>query len=182
LVLFALATYLCLTYGSAAWGDYQALVNGQAMLRASEGLGEGVAIDQRAYVLRNVKRSATAWETYVQADDQMDRDVGGISVAMIALVLGISGVLRNARTAPIDGFYSWDRRDVTHKNVWLSLVDAAWSMAEPLGLSFLRMLLVGYGYVVTTQILGGEQLSTPLATDGLNRTLDVLVGVIRTLQ
>jgi hypothetical protein len=55
-------------------------------------------------------------------------------------------------------------------------------MAETFGLSFLCMLLVGYGYVVTTQILGGERLSALLATNAFNRTFDVLVDVIRALQ
>jgi hypothetical protein len=50
--------------------------------------------DPRRYVLRHVRESATAWETYVLAEQRWDRNVAGVSLGATAALVGLSALAR----------------------------------------------------------------------------------------
>jgi hypothetical protein len=177
-----LAAYLGLVFGVPAWGDYHALVASRETLRLAEGLPVGAPVHLPIRVLRELKLSETAWETYVRASEQLARDLGAFSVAVIALVLGLNGVLRGSRVASLGSDYRWGDRPRSSTGSWRSAAGTVWTPIETLGLAFLQVLLVAYVYIATTLLLAGEPPSVTLATNALDRTVDVLIGVIRMLQ
>jgi hypothetical protein len=182
-VLLAVAAYLSVVFGPPAWGDYQAVVNGREWLRGTEGLNESVVIDPFHYVIRNVKGSATAWETYVLASERMDRDVGALAVGVIAALLGLSAALRETR-APSTGRSLLDEgQPVPMMCNWLTTAAVAgWTLGEAIGQSIFGVLMVVFGYLALSALADGEQSFGLLLNHTVNRTLDVLADVVRLIQ
>jgi hypothetical protein len=58
------------------------------------------------------------------------------------------------------------------------VLKATWALAETLGLSSSRLLLVAFGYFATAGLLQGEPPTWALVGETTNRTLDLILGVV----
>jgi hypothetical protein len=181
--LLAIAGYLAIVFGPPTWGDVQDMRDARAWLSGTEGLAEGVFVDPDSYVSRHVRESQTPWEMYVVARGRLNRDLGALAVGVLAAALGLGAVLRGIWVPTTGRRLGGVGAQTPSSGNWLETTLAAvWTLADALGVSVMRVLLLIFCYRAATGLLEGEPPSGSFVTDTTNRTLDLLVSAIRSLQ
>jgi hypothetical protein len=178
-LLLALAAYMVATFGPAFPADYETAKNTLSVLQATEGLGREFVPDLRRYSLQHVNASALAWEAYVPAAEQLNRDIAALEVGFLAAILGVGRLTRRSG-GPVFSTFQSRTRSATHPIVStyiLLVVVSLGRLAETLGLAFFWLLLVTLGALLSASLLrGGQSLEDAVASSTV-RTLDVLVSI-----
>lgn len=176
--------YLIVVFGLSAWHASQRLTTSDQALRDA-GLAPTQTVNvQNPQELIRVKTLTPVLETYLLARRDLSRDLPLVVTGVTFLLLGL-GALARRHLQRTTNSQSWLAAGVSPRPDPASLpaaVRGAWAFAEDLSLSFSRLFLAVYGYLVVAQLVAGVPPSWDLVDQTLREASDLLAAIVQVVK
>jgi hypothetical protein len=154
--VIAVGVYLAVAAGLRTWNDNQLVV------RVRESLDDAV------FARQDARSGGTAKQLLMEISGQMNRDllVGAGGAALVGLGLG-SGARRRLLRSPS-----------ALKGVARALLEL-WGAGEALGSAVASVVVLTFGYLVASELAGGQPPALAVLARAAGRTFNALVLIVR---